>query len=85
MLSLLRRLEKPGGGLDVAIGCCVPCPVRVGQRREGSRRSEPVLDAGQEARGHAHVAEQPRQANVPMRVLGDPQLERQLRALGYVE
>lgn len=41
--------------------------------------------AAQEARGRSHVAEQPRQGNVPMRVLGDPQLERQLRALGYVE
>jgi arylsulfatase A-like enzyme len=40
---------------------------------------------GQEARGRGHAAEQSRQGNVPMRVLGDPQLERQLRALGYVE
>jgi arylsulfatase len=39
----------------------------------------------QEARGRGHAAEQPRQGNLPMRVLGDPQLERQLRALGYVE
>jgi arylsulfatase len=39
----------------------------------------------QEARGRGHAAEQPRQGNVPTRVLGDPQLERQLRALGYVE
>jgi arylsulfatase len=39
----------------------------------------------QEARGRGHTAEQPRQGNVPLRVLGDPQLERQLRALGYLE
>jgi arylsulfatase A-like enzyme len=39
----------------------------------------------QEARGRGHAAEQPRQGNLPMRVLGDPQLEQQLRALGYVE
>jgi arylsulfatase len=41
--------------------------------------------AAQGTRGRSHVAEQSRQGNVPMRVLGDPQLERQLRALGYVE
>jgi hypothetical protein len=39
----------------------------------------------QEARGRGHAAEQPRKGNMPIRVLGDPQLERQLRALGYVE
>ena len=39
----------------------------------------------QEERGRGHAAEQPRQGDAPLRVLGDPQLERQLRALGYVE
>ncbi len=39
----------------------------------------------QEARGRGHTAEQPGAGGVPKRVLGDPQLEHQLRALGYVE
>jgi arylsulfatase A-like enzyme len=39
----------------------------------------------QQKRGRGHVAEQPRQGSAPMRVLGDPQVERQLRALGYLD
>jgi arylsulfatase A-like enzyme len=39
----------------------------------------------QEERGRGRVAESPRQGSVPLRVQGDPQVERQLRALGYVD
>jgi arylsulfatase len=41
--------------------------------------------ADQERRGHGRAAEQPRKDGTGVRVLGDPQLERQLRALGYVD
>jgi hypothetical protein len=41
--------------------------------------------AAQERRGHGRPAEQPRRDGPAMRVIGDPQLERQLRALGYIE
>jgi hypothetical protein len=46
------------------------------------------LQAGlrdQEIRGRGHAAEQPRAGAAPARVLGDPPLERQLRALGYLD
>jgi arylsulfatase A-like enzyme len=39
----------------------------------------------QERRGHGRQAEQQRAHGTATRVIGDPQLERQLRALGYVE
>jgi hypothetical protein len=38
----------------------------------------------QEERGRGQLAESPRQG-APMRVQGDPQVERQLRALGYLD
>ena len=41
--------------------------------------------ADQELRGHGKSAEQPRKDGAGIRVFGDPQLERQLRALGYVD
>ena len=41
--------------------------------------------ADQERRGRGKTAEQPRKDATPMRVLGDPQLQRQLRALGYLD
>jgi arylsulfatase A-like enzyme len=39
----------------------------------------------QEAHGRGRPAELPQAGGVPRRVLGDPQLERQLRALGYLD
>ena len=39
----------------------------------------------QEERGRGHTAEQVRPGGPPVRVLGDPQIERQLRALGYLD
>jgi arylsulfatase A-like enzyme len=39
----------------------------------------------QSKRGQGRTAENPRGGKAPVRVLGDPQLERQLRALGYLD
>jgi arylsulfatase A-like enzyme len=41
--------------------------------------------AQQEKIGRGKTAEQPRKDAAPMRVLGDPQLQRQLKALGYLD
>jgi len=41
--------------------------------------------ADQDRRTRGKTAEQPRKDAPPLRVLGDPQLQRQLKALGYLD
>ena len=41
--------------------------------------------ADQDRRTRGKTAEQPRKDAAPLRVLGDPQLQRQLKALGYLD
>jgi choline-sulfatase len=56
-------------------------PARLAPMRE---RTQAWL-RDQERRGRGRQAELPQKDGAPRRVLGDPQLERQLRALGYLD